>query len=71
KRVGRAVVRNRVRRRLREIVRALLPRLAPGWDLALAARNRASQATFDELRRAVEGLMGRARLLRQAAQPAQ
>lgn len=39
KKVGNAVVRNRAKRRLREIARAVLPQEGrPGWDYVLVAR---------------------------------
>jgi ribonuclease P protein component len=39
KKIGNAVMRNRAKRRLREIVRAVLPGLArPGWDYVLVGR---------------------------------
>ncbi|QYK42558.1 MAG: ribonuclease P protein component [Paracoccaceae bacterium] len=39
KKIGNAVARNRAKRRLREAVRAVLPRLArPGWDYVLVGR---------------------------------
>jgi ribonuclease P protein component len=50
RRVGGAVVRNRVRRRLREIVRAARPQMKAGLWLALIARQAAARATFDALR---------------------
>lgn len=50
RRVGGAVVRNRVRRRLREIVRAARPQLKSGVWLALIARQAAAQASFQALR---------------------
>ena len=36
--LGSAVVRNRVRRRLREALRSMAPRLRPGWDVLIVAR---------------------------------
>lgn len=36
--LGSAVIRNRVRRRLREAIRSMLPSLRPGWDVLLIAR---------------------------------
>jgi ribonuclease P protein component len=36
--IGSAVVRNRVRRRLREAIRAMAPSIQPGWDVLLIAR---------------------------------
>jgi ribonuclease P protein component len=50
RRVGGAVVRNTVRRRLREIVRHSLPEIPAGWHLVIVAKSTASAATFDELR---------------------
>ncbi len=47
KKVGNAVARNRAKRRLREIARAVLPRAGrPGWDYVLIAR-RETTATRD------------------------
>ncbi len=50
RRVGGAVVRNRVRRRLREIVRSARPQLKAGLWLALIARQAAARASFQALR---------------------
>ncbi len=50
RRVGGAVVRNRVRRRLREIVRIARPQLKAGLWLALIARQSAARASFQALR---------------------
>jgi len=50
RRVGGAVVRNRVRRRLREIVRSARPELKAGLWLALIARQGAARASFQALR---------------------
>ncbi len=61
RRVGGAVVRNRVKRRLREILR-LLP-LEPGWDIIFIARSNAASAGFAGLKKAVHGLLSRAGLL--------
>jgi len=38
KRLGGAVIRNRVRRRLREELRAMAPSFQPGWDVLIIAR---------------------------------
>ena len=39
KKIGNAVMRNRAKRRLREVVRVVLPTLAqPGWDYVLVGR---------------------------------
>lgn len=61
KRLGKAVVRNRVKRRLREGVRSLT--LQPGWDVVISARRPAAAADYHELREAVAGLLSRAHIL--------
>ncbi len=62
KRVGKkAVTRNRVKRLFREILR-VMP-LKPGWDIIFIARPAAATIDYAGLRRAVEGLLSRARLL--------
>ena len=50
--LGKAVARNRVRRRLHEIYRLSQPELKQGFDLVLVARTRAVTATYRELERA-------------------
>ncbi|MFM8983043.1 MAG: ribonuclease P protein component [Spartobacteria bacterium] len=50
KRVGGAVDRNKTRRRLREMIRAVLPTIAPGLDIVVVAKSSAASASFDELR---------------------
>ena len=61
RRVGIAVVRNRVKRRLREVAR--LARVKAGWDMVFIARGAAASAEYHELRDAAVGLLARARLL--------
>ena len=61
KRVGKAVVRNRVRRRLREVSR-LLP-VRGGWDLVVIARAPSAEAGFAELQQAVRELAQRASVM--------
>lgn len=60
KKVGKAVVRNRVKRVLREIMR--LTPLRPGWDIVLIARPEAATAGYGSLKKAVAGLLSRAHL---------
>jgi len=47
--LGHAVVRNRIRRRLREIVRLNAPRLKTGWDIVIVARTRSIEAPYSKL----------------------
>ncbi len=63
KQVGPAVARNRFKRRIREIIRRRLGRLAPGWDVVVSARSAARTASFSELESAVEGALSRAGIL--------
>lgn len=56
RKVGNAVTRNRVKRRLREVFRHLRPVL-PGIDVVLLARPAAAEASFEELRQAVHGAL--------------
>ncbi|HEY1389508.1 MAG TPA: ribonuclease P protein component [Ktedonobacterales bacterium] len=63
RRVGGAVVRNRVKRRLREVMRRRLARIAPGYDLVITARPGAADARMETLEQEVAGLLARARLL--------
>ncbi|MBI4311700.1 MAG: ribonuclease P protein component [Chloroflexi bacterium] len=51
KRVGKAVARNKVKRRLREYIRQT--RLQPGWDIVVIARPATVQASYERL--ALEG----------------
>ncbi len=63
KRVGKAVVRNRVKRRLRECIR--LTPCKPGWDVVFIARSAASEADYHQLKLAIDELTRRAHLLEQ------
>lgn len=61
--VGKAIHRNRAKRLLREVVRAHLPEIQPGWDCVLIARPSLSTATLGEVDTAVTQLLQRAKLL--------
>jgi len=50
RRVGNSVVRNRLRRRLREMVRLSQPRILPGLWIVLVVRAAAGRASVDALR---------------------
>jgi len=61
KNIGKAVVRNRIRRLLREISR--ITPVKPGWDIVFIARPAAVTADYHELRKSVETLLLRAHLI--------
>lgn len=48
--IGKAVKRNRVRRRLREIYRTNEESFTKGWDLVAVARVRAVDAVYDRIK---------------------
>ena len=62
KRVGNAIVRNKVKRRLREVVRSNT--ITTGWDVLIIARRNARYAEFNELGSSVKHLLHRSRILR-------
>ena len=61
KRIGNAVTRNKVKRRLREALRQAP--LAPGWDAVFIARKGVERATFQEVVSASNDLFRRSRML--------
>ncbi|MEY4388782.1 MAG: ribonuclease protein component [Chloroflexota bacterium] len=63
RKVGGAVVRNRIRRRLKAIVHELAPQVSPGSDILFGVRTAAAGATTAELRADVQECLRRARLL--------
>ncbi|MFL5680545.1 MAG: ribonuclease P protein component [Chloroflexota bacterium] len=63
RKLGGAVVRNRVRRRLREALRAMAPSFQPGWDVLIIARPAVVEADHDALVGALHRLLGRGGVL--------
>jgi ribonuclease P protein component len=59
KAVGGSVIRNRVKRRLREAVRPSLGQLGPQWNVVIQARLAVVKAPFPSLKREVERLFSR------------
>jgi ribonuclease P protein component len=59
RKLGGAVVRNRVRRRLREALRAMAPSFQPGWDVLIIAREPAIAADYQAVTGALNNLLRR------------
>ncbi len=62
KKIGIAVVRNRIKRRLRAALTELHPLLRQGFDIVVIARRALSAQPFSKIRRILSGLFLRARL---------
>lgn len=60
RKVGKAVVRNRVKRRLREAVRKHLAEIPSGWDIVILARPPSAEARFAEIESALVQTLARA-----------
>lgn len=66
--VGGAVVRNRMRRKIRAAAMGCLPRLRKGHDIVMALRPPAAEADSPALQRALETLCRRAGLMEEEVQ---
>lgn len=63
KKIGHAVVRNRTRRRLREVYRLNEALFTPGYDIVVVARSKAVKAAFSQLTDAYLSLAGKLGIL--------
>ena len=68
KKLGKAHVRNRTRRRLREVYRINEQRFCPGWDIVVVARSKAVDAPFDKLTASYLALAKKAGILAEETQ---
>lgn len=59
--LGKAVERNRIKRRLREAVRTRLWKVGPQWDIVFNARRALLEAPWQELEREVDRVLRRCR----------
>ena len=64
KKLGKAHIRNRVRRRLREVYRLNEDQFQSGWDIVIVARSKAIDAPFDQLVKGYLALARKAGILR-------
>jgi len=71
KRIGNAVERNRIKRRLREAIRLRMDSIKAGWDIVFIARRPIRTADYHELDVACARLLRRAHLLVEAQTPSQ
>lgn len=59
--VGKSVLRNRIRRRMREAFRRHLPAAEAGWEIVVNPRHSVLTAAFDELEREAKRVIDRCR----------
>jgi ribonuclease P protein component len=69
RRFGKATVRNRIKRLLREAVRSKMTRIEDGWDCMFVARQSANGAAYVEVEAAVYQLLKVAKMLKTSAGP--
>lgn len=60
KKLGNAVIRNRAKRQIREVVRMNLNHLQPGFDIVVVARFNIKEAVFEKIERDFLKLMRKA-----------
>ena len=68
KKLGKAHIRNRTRRRIREVYRLNEEAFLPGWDIVVVARSKAVDAEFARLTKSYLTLAKKAGILRPDAQ---
>ena len=68
--LGKAVVRNRVRRRLRELYRLSEEAFVPGCEIVVVARVRAVKASYSQLQKAFMSACAKLGILREGSESA-
>lgn len=63
KKVGKAHMRNFAKRRLRELIRIITPKVQPGYDIVVIARNSIAKVEFNKLARDFEIQLKKVKLL--------
>ena len=64
KKLGKAHIRNRIRRRIREVYRLNEDKFQPGWDIVVVARSKVLNAPFDKLTASYLSLAKKAGILK-------
>jgi ribonuclease P protein component len=64
RRLGKAVHRNKIKRRMREATRLRIPTIKEGFDLVLIARKPIIEAAYVDVEKTVAGLLKRAKLMK-------
>jgi len=65
KAIGKAVIRNRIRRRTREAIRLEYSAIGSRWDIVIHPRRNVLQASFEELQGDVRRLVAKVRELKE------
>ena len=65
KKLGKAHIRNRIRRRLREVYRLNEDKFLPGWDIVLVARGRCVDASYQKIEKAYQFALNELGLLKE------
>lgn len=68
KQLGNAIVRNRVRRQLREVMRGLHPKLHTGYDIAIIARRSLVEQPAEVMARTIYDICRQVGLMREESQ---
>jgi len=69
RRLGKAVERNRIKRRMREVIRVRMQKgeIAAGWDVVFIARHPMREVSFHQVDEAIDLLLRRAGLMSEAS----
>jgi ribonuclease P protein component len=62
KKVGNSVVRNKVKRRIKEAFRQIIPLIKPSYNMVISAREGIERASYAEIRGAIERVLQKEKL---------